>query len=191
MRHIQSPLSAALALCAVIVTLWSVYPSSARAQAGHIQGAVRVDAHLGIGWEGSVGPGLRLDIPLSRDGLIPSVNDELALTLGADVLFFAFDRYDRHNPYDHPPRHSYYYDHYRHERGDLTLLFPVALQWNFIVSRQWTLFPELGLAIEHHQEHLHVLPDFGAGARLHFGGGSAALLLRLTFPGAFQIGITW
>lgn len=191
MRPIKSPLSTALVIFAVVVAAWSVCTNTARAQSGRIQGPVRFDVHLGIGWQGSVGPGMRVDIPLSRDGLISSVNDELALTLGADVLFFAFDRYNRHNPYDHPPRHSYYYHHYRHDHGDMTLLFPIALQWNFILSRSWTVFPEAGLAITHHYSHAHVLPNFGAGARLQFGGGSAALLLRLTFPGAFQVGIAW
>ncbi len=188
MRSIQSPFLAAFALSALVLVDWGTSPSSAHAQAGHIQGAVRLDVHLGVGWRGSLGPGMRVDIPIARDGLISSVNDELALTLGADFLF---------HTYEYDSRHHYY----QHQRdGDLTLLFPIAMQWNFILNSRWTVFPELGLAIEshdhhyehgYHDRHVHVLPNIGAGARWHFNSGQAALLLRLTHPGTFQVGITW
>jgi hypothetical protein len=182
---------ARLGLLAVILACWGARPSPASAQAGHIQGPVRFDVHLGIGWRGSLGPGMRVDIPLSRTGIIRSVDDELALSVGADVLFYAFDRYDEHHYYDarHPPHPDD--AHHYHEHGDVTLLFPIAAQWNFIVSPSWTLFPELGIAIEHHYAHVHALPNFGAGARWHFGGGRAAMLFRLTYPGTFQLGIAW
>jgi len=182
MRPIRAPFLLALVVSAAILIGSAASPSSASAQAGHIAGAVRLDVHLGLGWRGSLGPGLRVDIPLARDGLISSVNDELALTLGADFLFHTFD--------DHDHAHDRHDRHHQHD-GDLTLLFPLAVQWNFILPHNWTVFPELGIAIEHHREHVHVLPDIGAGARWHFASGQTALLLRLTHPGMFQIGLTW
>jgi hypothetical protein len=184
MRPITFSGFAPLCLFSALMVWAALIPTSASAQAGHIDGFVRFDAHLGVGWRGSVGPGVRLDIPLVRDGLISSVDDELALTLGGDVLF-----------HTHGHRHYTYRDHrYRdhpYHTGDMTLLFPVAAQWNFILPRNWTVFPEIGLALEHHYKHLHPLFNIGGGARWHFNGGRAALLLRVTHPGGFQVGVTW
>lgn len=163
--------------------LWS---ATALAQAGHIDGAVRVDVHLNVGLGGGLGPGMRLDVPLARDGLIRSARDELALTLGVDTVFHTH-RHAYYDGYHHHPRHAHDYD----GDGRLSLLFPLAMQWNFMLPHHWTLFPELGVAFVHHYDRLDVLLDLGFGARWHFGGGQAALLLRVTRPGGFQVGIAW
>ncbi len=179
MRTLSSTCLAALALCALVIVTWSTCPSSVSAQTGYISGPLRLEAHLDVDFFGGLGPGMRLDVPLLRNGLIPAANDELALTLGADVLFRTHHRYYDRNHHHHP------------DANHLMLLFPIALQWNFMLPHNWTVFPEVGLALVHHYERLSVLFDIAAGARWHFGGGKAALLLRLTYPGGFQAGLTW
>jgi len=192
MRTVSCASLAVLALCVSVLADWSICPAAARAQAGHIAGSVRLDAHLNVGFGGGLGPGMRLEVPLARRGLISSANDELALTLGADVIFHTRGHYYDGFHHRRLPHHGHHEDHQHHDDdGDLSLIAPIAVQWNFILRHNWTVFPELGLALVHHYDHLHVLLNIAAGARWHFGGGQAALLLRVTRPAGFQVGIAW
>ncbi len=150
----------------------------------HIQG-VRIDVHGTIGWWWALGLGARVDIPIVGDGFIETLDDEFGISLGADIAFV-----------------SWTYDHRCEGYGcwnDWSLWFPVVAQWNFYLTPEWSVFPELGGAF--------VLYDCGPndakgvcalgspvvsfGARWHFAPPRVALLLRVTFPFGAQIGITF
>lgn len=142
----------------------------------HIEG-VRLDAHINFGGYASWGAGFRVDVPIVRNGLIASVDDELAISPGADVFFW----------------HAYhdYYD------GGPYLIPSVVLQWNFYVGPDWSIFPEAGLAMYVGDSHylrggagFYLAPDFGFGARYHFSPRNA-FLMRLSTPTGFQLGITF
>lgn len=130
----------------------------------------RFEAHVGFGWYGAVGVGARIEFPLVRQGLLPNVDDELALSLGAE--FF------------------YYY-------GPVGIgVTPLAaLQWNFFVSNAVSIFPELGVAFifgpsRERYWGTFVAPYLGFGVRFHFTDRNA-LLLRGSWPAGLQIGITF
>ena len=113
------------------------------------------------------GFGVRVDIPIVPEGILDSVEDDLALSPGADLLF---------------------------DDGRVWVGIPFALQWNFYINHQWSVFPELGAALlvgEHHR-HSDVAVDFllAVGGRYHFSDRNA-LVLRIGWPIGVQIGITF
>jgi hypothetical protein len=127
---------------------------------------VRPEAHLDLGYHADIGFGVRVDIPIVPDGLLESARDDLAVTVGADLLF---------------------------DDGDVWVGIPVALQWNFYIQREWSVFPELGLALlfgEGKHDDVHVDPLLAVGGRYHFSARNA-LVLRVGWPIGLQFGITF
>jgi hypothetical protein len=108
------------------------------------------------------GAGVRFSIVVVDNGFIKSINNSVAITFGPDLLFA------RHN----------------------TLLFPVAMQWNFFVAQRWSVFGEPGLAVAHSFEpRTRVHPAVWAGARFHFNE-HVALTMRIGYP-TFSIGVSF
>ena len=135
-----------------------------------IQG-VRPEVHLDLGFHADLGFGMRVDIPIVPGGLLNSAKDELAISPGADLLF---------------------------DDGEVWVAVPVALQWNFYIQREWSVFPEVGLSLlfgHHHHNHRHE-DDLGVdfllavGGRYHFSERNA-LVLRIGWPIGIQFGITF
>ena len=138
---------------------------------------VRFDVHADLGGYASVGAGFRADIGILPNGLLAKADDELAISLGADV-FFA----------------NLYQDYY--DGGPY--IAPVAVaQWSFFLGPDWSIFPEAGISFYVGD------PDFlprglpvyatlalGFGARYHFSSRNA-LLLRVSRPAGLQIGVTF
>lgn len=92
---------------------------------------IEVEPHAVVGWDdyyggSGVGAGLRLSIPVVQDGFIKSIDDSVAIGFGVDWVHYS-DCYFR---------------------GDCSanyLVFPVAMQWNFFLTRHWSVFGEPGL----------------------------------------------
>lgn len=129
---------------------------------------VRPEVHLDLGFHADIGFGMRIDIPIVQDGLIASANDDLAISPGADLLF---------------------------DDGHVWVGIPVALQWNFYIKQEWSVFPEIGLAVlfgEHHRHHDDVGVDFllAVGGRYHWSSRNA-VVLRIGWPIGLNVGITF
>ena len=135
--------------------------ASATAEA-QIQG-VRPEGHLNLGFHGDVGVGFRVDIPILSQGLLDTVNDELAVSPGAELLFGG---------------------------NDIAIGVPVALQWNFYLTRDWSVFPELGLALIFDDDHAHMRLLVALGGRYHMSSRNA-LFLRIGWPLGLQFGVTF
>jgi hypothetical protein len=132
---------------------------------------IRFEAHLGFGWYGAVGVGGRFEFPIVRAGLLQNVDDELALSIGAEVFYF----YGRSFGFGVTPL--------------------IALQWNFFISNAVSLFPELGLAFIFGPSRdaywgTFIAPYLGFGIRFHFTDRNA-VLIRGSWPAGFQVGITF
>jgi hypothetical protein len=158
-RHLS--LLSTLLVGAAWVVAW---PTTASAQIA----GVRPEVHLDLGFHADIGFGVRVDIPIVKDGLLMSARDDLAISPGADLLF---------------------------DDGHVWLGIPVALQWNFYITPEWSVFPELGLALligEHHRHNDNVGVDFllAVGGRYHFNSRNA-LVLRVGWPIGLQFGITF
>jgi hypothetical protein len=142
-------------------------------------------------WGNSLGfgAGVRFSIPFMKNGFIPKINNNVAISFGADWLHYTGGC-------------GYYYNAYGTCGGADYLFFPVALQWNFYVAKQWSVFGEPGLAIYHsfyddycgppgtpdynrceasQPNHTYIWPVFEVGGRWH-ATEKIALTLRLGWP---------
>ena len=132
---------------------------------------IRFELHGDFNWYGAVGLGGRLEFPVAPYGLLDGVDDELALSFGAEVFFF----YNPGNP----------------GFG----VYPIAaVQWNFYLG-QVSLFPELGVAFLFGPNReaywgTFIAPYFGVGLRIHFTDRNA-LLFRVSWPAGLQVGVTF
>lgn len=121
------------------------------------------------------GAGFRVDIPLLPNGPLPRANNSLALSLGADL---------------------FWYDYYRSgQYSTATLVAPVVAQWNFYLFGSFSVFAELGGAVQIFDEFFgtYFLAAGGVGGRVHFGGrgGYPTLTFRFGFPVGFTLGATF
>jgi hypothetical protein len=108
------------------------------------------------------GPGLHANFRLLKNGFIPDLNNNIALGVGAALVFDA-------------------------NYGDVRLVTPVVLQWNFWVSTHWSVFGEPGIAIEFPMstprgpEPVYLSPSLSVGGRYNFND-HVALVIRIGFP---------
>lgn len=130
---------------------------------------VRLDGHASITWDGYFGLGARVDIPVMEKGLAYSSRDELAISLGVDVVFVSFDKTD-----------------------EPLQVWPTAtVQWSLGVSEHFTFYPELGLAAQIERDGWNgVYPNIGFGGRYSLYR-SVALLARVGWPMAISLGCTF
>ncbi|MEM9189268.1 MAG: hypothetical protein AAGF12_08835 [Myxococcota bacterium] len=180
------------------IWLWAVavavgaggFVAPAAAQQNHKIDTLRFELHGNVGWYGGLGLGGSIEIPVVSDGVVSEVEDEMVLGIGGDFLFVHLGHHD----HDHD-----------HGHNDVVFVGQLVWQWNFYVSDEWSVFPELGFGLwfgnqahrhHHHDEgnddHSHVFAEFvgSLGARWHFGDNNA-LLMKLTWPVGAQLGITF
>lgn len=172
------------ALAFVVVFLCASAAEAQRGRANRIDG-VRVDVHGSFGFHAALGAGFRIDIPIVPGGFINGVEDELALSPGAEFFFVHFSR---HNHNDN-----------LHFGDDFSFWPLVVAQWNVYLNQDWSIFPELGVTVgiwshSHGAQggHAHgtIHPAGGFGARFHFNQRNA-LLMRVSWPAGGQVGITF
>lgn len=137
---------------------------------------VRMDVHADLGTYGGLGVGIRGDIPLVPEGFIDGVDDEFAISPGADV---------------------YLINSYSLYSGGPYVIPVIMAQWNFYLTDQWSVFPEAGLAMFiGNADYLpgnrgvYVTVATGAGARYHFNERNS-LLMRASWPTGLQVGMTF
>jgi len=92
---------------------------------------VEVEPHGTIGVSplyaaAGVGAGVRLSIPIAREGFLPKVNDSVAISFGGDILHYSGCVYK--------------------SCGANYVVAPVTMQWNFFVHRNWSFMAEPGVA---------------------------------------------
>jgi hypothetical protein len=126
---------------------------------------VRVGAHGSLNWEGELGVGGRVDIPLIEKGVLFSTRDEFSISVGMDVVFVAFEGTD--------PR----------------TFWPTAtVQWTLGLTDHFSFYPELGLAGSIESDGWDgVYPNIGFGGRYHLWR-SVAITGRLGWPMAISLG---
>jgi hypothetical protein len=188
-----------LALCLAALILLSL-PQTARAQSvikqpgNHPDYSFELEPHLAFQWadrlgnDSGFGPGLRANIPFVHNGPISSINNNMGITFGADLTFG-----------DGGYGWCYGFNPQNNGRSCSVVEFwlPVAMQWNFFLTKVISVFGEPGLAIVHRswtrqnvcaggpcdvsysQNNLEFI--FGAGARFMFSDRVGATV-RLGFP---------
>jgi hypothetical protein len=157
-------------------------------QAGRHDSSVELELHGIARWQDRVaynglgtGVGLRLGIPIIRNGFISRLNNQVAINFGADLFFWP------------------YYNSY------VNLVIPVTLQWSFYLAGIFSFFAEAGVGLEWFPNGdpghvgwwgtpwLGFWPGLAVGCRFHFGGNARfpALTLRAGFPSGFNVGVSF
>jgi hypothetical protein len=179
-QHSSSTLS--LTLLPVVAFFALAAPLAHAANNGNVPHSIhgaRLDLHADLDWNSMVGVGGRLEFPIAPRGLIKDyARDELALSLGADVLFQPIDDV--------------------HYTGGAYLVPVIAAQWNFYLGSRWSIFPEAGMAAhvdfdrEGYGDRAWIYPQVnaGLGGRCHINK-RAALLMRVGIPAGLQVGLTF
>lgn len=167
----------------VLVSAFSLFASATTASAQHVHSSdlVRIEAHGTLSTYEGIGGGLRGEFVVLPEGAIPNFDDDLSLTVGGDAILF-FDDEDWRDRYDH-------------DDEGIGLWAAGAVQWNFYLGRDWSVFPEIGIWLQfgedgrgHRDDDFDIDLLVGIGARYHLGGRSA-ILLRLEHPGLLHIGV--
>lgn len=140
-----------------------------------------------------IGLGFRGTIELVDNGFISSINNSIGIGFGLDWI--------------HYPRGGL--KCVRLERGGCVaiddqegvdyVMLPVVMQWNFWLSREWSVFGEPGIAFHFYNHHADYVNEdnglkvdpfvFYAGGRWHFSD-YAALTMRLGYP-TFSVGVSF
>jgi hypothetical protein len=190
MRKAVVPLVAALAVAAIPSVSWA--DSTIRSPGEHTDYHVDIEPHgvLGLAyWDTGAygtfgfGGGARFSIPLCKNCFIPKINNNVAISFGADFVFYPFTNVN-------------------FTFTDLYL--PVAMQWNFFIAKKWSVAGELGFApvfgvfydtgycngAGPNCHNWWIYPDAGVVARYHFND-RVALTMRLGFPEFFNVGVSF
>jgi len=157
--------------------LWLGVSAPAQAQSiikqpgNHADYSVEIEPHLAFQWADRLGsndgfgPGARFNIPFMHNGPISSINNSMGITFGLDLTFgndyngWCYNRYDPNLRING-------------EGCSVTELWlPVAMQWNFYLTKVISVFGEPGFAIAHRR---------WSYAWLCNGGGAAPCEQRYT-----------
>lgn len=152
---------------------------STSASAQNTSDAVRLEAHGTLSAYEGIGAGIRGEFVALPDGAIPNVNDDISFTVGGDAILFFDDDDHGHD----------------HDDEGLGIWAAGAVQWNFYLSKEWSVFPELGMWFQfgedgrgHEDDAFDMDLLVGLGVRYHLGGRSA-ILFRIEHPGLLHIGM--
>jgi hypothetical protein len=157
--------------------------------------SVEIEPHLNLQYlvfqqykANGLGPGVRFGIPIMSPGFIKSINDSIAISFGADVMYLRPT--DRAN--DCGPNGCDY-------KSFWALYFPVTMQWNFWLTDKWSVFGEPGAVVQTAATECERIygckkpswigPAFYAGARYHFSD-SMALTMRVGWPNGLSVGLS-
>jgi hypothetical protein len=162
---------------ALVVAALAFHGRPVAAQESVMIDGVRPELHVGLGWEGELGFGARVDIPIVPRGFIDDLHDELALSPGGELYFEGGGD------------------------GDIAIAGVFAAQWNLYLDPEWSVFPELGLALifsdrdrgrndDDEDADLRLRPLLAAGGRYHWSRRNA-IVMRLSWPFGLQVGITF
>jgi hypothetical protein len=161
----------------------------------HPDYSVEIEPHGVLGWANlyrntGFGLGGRFTIPIVKNGFVPSINNSVGISFGLDWVRYS-GCYYRGNRFDGGCGASFF-------------LFPVAMQWNFWLTTNWSVFAEPGLYIYHgvfddycgnglpgcgYPTRTSVEPAFYAGGRFHFSE-KVSLTMRIGYP-TISVGVSF
>lgn len=180
--------------------------STIRQPGEHPDYAVELEPHLLAGLfdppglpDGSgIGAGLRLTIPIVRNGFIPNINNSVGISFGIDWVHYEGDEFVMGScarRVTGPGGVSVCTEVLAPVGGKSNYLyFPAAMQWNFWLAEKFSVFGEPGLALYYEksraevESHVGIAPVFLVGGRWHFLR-RAMLTARIGYP-AMSLGVS-
>lgn len=165
-------------IAAVIIVLGMAVPAFAAEpiieEPGRHLNQVETEIHAVLGSR-SLGGGFRVGMPVLEQGFISTLNNNVVLNAGADLLSWPDPDY-----------------------GVVGAIVPIMLQWNFYLLPQWSVFSEGGIAFQHWLSQrasgdtrtFFIWPDMSVGGRFYLRPDAyPALILRLGYPSGVTFGI--
>jgi hypothetical protein len=198
MMNLRSAIVVAVVVLAGLSSREARADDTIKTPGDHPDYSVEIEPHglVGFGFRYGgvgIGAGARFSIPIVKNGFIPTINNSVAVSFGADFMHYG-DCFD--NTLDAGFNCSSNY-----------LFFPVALQWNFFVASKWSVFGEPGIVPFYgfyddvcgsgknqiqgcsDPSHFSVAPAFYVGGRYHFNE-HMALTMRIGYPD-FSVGVSF
>jgi len=168
-----------------------------RSPGDHSRYAFEAEPHLllglfnppGVGSGTGLGVGFRGTVVLVNNGFVPTINNSIGVGFGLDWVHYGHGR-AHCIPNSGPSGGCYGYDD---SESVTNIWVPVVMQWNFFLSRQWSVFGEPGLAVRYTSfpgaHDFQADPQLYVGGRWHFSD-QMTLTLRLGYP-TFSAGISF
>ncbi len=132
-----------------------------------------------------VGLGFRGTVKLLENGFVPSINNNVGVGFGIDFVHYGSSRCVRFNLAGYCQASDAVDD----------VWIPVVLQWNFFLSRNWSVFGEPGIALRYESwdgpgKKVHFEPlQLFVGGRFHFTD-NITLTMRVGYP-TFSLGVSF
>jgi hypothetical protein len=185
-----------------------VSPASATAQSIierpglHEPYRVELEPHLllgafvppGDGTGAGLGGGLRASLVVVDKGFVPTINDSVAIGFGIDGLHYFGNGNvtgGTCSRYVAGAGGMRVCSEVSGVRGGSSnyVFFPAVMQWNFFLTRRWSVFGEPGLALYWFDySSVGVTPTLFAGGRYHFSD-RVTLTMRIGYP-TFSVGLS-
>ena len=147
----------------------------------------------GDGTGAGFGGGVRASFEIVQVGFVPSINDSVAIGVGADFLRYqgngvASGICSRYVP--GPAGTNVCVEVSRTGSASNYAFLPVTMQWNFWLARQWSVFGEPGIALYWFDyRSLGASPAFYVGGRFHISDW-LTLTMRVGYP-TLSIGVSF
>jgi hypothetical protein len=144
----------------------------------------------GHGQGSGFGLGFRGTFELVDNGFVPSINNTVGVGFGLDYVHYSRGR-ERCVRVGNSDECVAVDDDFNVDN----VWIPIVMQWNFWLSRNWSVFGEPGTAIRYQSAQgddaeLHLEPlQFFAGGRYHFAD-TVTLTMRIGYP-TFAIGVSF
>ncbi|HET9955469.1 MAG TPA: hypothetical protein VFQ61_13230 [Polyangiaceae bacterium] len=199
----STALRTALALCLAACAFASTRRAAADTllidrPGAHPRYSFEIEPHLALGLVDPPGPGhgtgyglgARATIPLIYNGFVATINNSIGVGFGLDFVHYGNVR-GRCNRLD-------LMGNCQDSVSDVSvdaLWLPVVMQWNFWLSRNWSVFGEPGIAFRYESnvagdKELHFEPlQLYLGGRLHFSD-AMTLTMRVGYP-TFTVGLSF
>lgn len=164
----------------------------------HPHYSFEAEPHLLVGFVDPPGPahgsgfgiGFRGTVKILDNGFVPKINNNVGIGFGIDLVHYGYGT-SRCIQFDAAARCVREEDDY--SVNDVWV--PVVLQWNFFLSRGWSVFGEPGFAFRfegHDQpgDHVRFEPiQIYLGGRYHFSD-AVTLTMRIGYP-TFSLGVSF
>ncbi|MFO7178775.1 MAG: hypothetical protein DIU78_008765 [Pseudomonadota bacterium] len=144
----------------------------------------------GPGDEPGFGLGLRATFDVAPDGFIGPINDSVGIGVGLDVLDYDGRARGDCERFEPGPNGTRICTEVSGTGSPVYALLPVVMQWNFWLTRNWSVFGEPGLLFQVAEGDIDVSPFvLYAGGRFHFSD-RVALTMRIGYP-TFSLGVSF
>ncbi len=188
-----------LALVGVLLwpgELWA--QSTIRKPGARTNYSVELEPHLYLGAFNPPGPGrstgygggFRSTIEVAPRGFIPRLNDSVGIGLGLDFARYDSERRGRCTRFEDGPNGTRICTEVDGGRNADYVILPLVMQWNFWLTRRWSVFGEPGMFFHVADGDVGVnLVSLSGGGRWHFSK-NATLTLRVGYP-AVTLGVSF